>query len=229
MKHVLVTGATGNLGKAVTEKFLKEGHRVTALISPNSDPGFINHPLLKVYAADLANEAAAESVIRKASDGGEALDMGILTVGGFGMGRLLDTSMEALEKYYNLNFLTAYNSARSLFRLMVQQEHGGQLVFIGAKQAYETKGAARMVAYSLSKSLIIKLAQLINEEGEEKGVTASVIVPGTIDTPQNRGAMPDADRSGWVSPDQIAENIHHLITPAGKQLRKVVMKVYGNS
>jgi NAD(P)-dependent dehydrogenase (short-subunit alcohol dehydrogenase family) len=86
-----------------------------------------------------------------------------------------------------------------------------------------------MLSYALSKSLVFRLAEVINEDGKGYGITASVIVPGTIDTPQNREAMPDADFTAWVTASEIADNIYHLSTPAGRQLRESIIKVYGES
>ncbi|MGW8316585.1 MAG: SDR family NAD(P)-dependent oxidoreductase [Bacteroidales bacterium] len=229
MKHILVTGATGNLGRAVTVKFLEEGYRVTALISHRHDPGFMKHDRLRILQADLENENEAERVIGQAVDGDTVPDMGVLTVGGLAMGNLTETTDADLEKMYRLNFLTAYHTARPLFEHMAATENGGQIVFIGARPANTPGAGAGMVAYSLSKSLVLKLADLINGEGKKKKITASVIVPSTIDTPQNRDAMPDANFSDWVTPEEIAANIYHLVTPAGRQLRKVILNVYGNS
>lgn len=229
IKHILVTGASGNLGKAVTNKFLEEGLRVTALISHRHDPGFMKHDQLRVLQADLGDEKEAEQVIGRAVEGEYAPHMGVLTVGGFSMGDLADTTDKDLDAMYRLNFLTAYHTTRPLFGHMAGSKNGGQIVFIGARPAIVPGAAAGMVAYALSKSLIFRLAEMINEEGKDKGITASVVVPSVIDTPQNREAMPDADFSDWVTPEEIAANIFHLITPAGKQLRKAVLNVYGNS
>lgn len=229
MKYILVTGANGNLGKAITTKFLEEGHRVTALISPRHPAGFMKHERLRIFQADLGREKETAQVISQALEGENTLDMGVLTVGGFGMGRLPDTPSEEVEKMVMLNFITAYHTVRPLFKHLAAQNNGGQIILIGARPVFDSGAAAQMVAYSLSKTLVIKLAEIINEEGKDKGITASVVVPSIIDTPQNREAMPEADVSGWVTPDEIAGNILHLLTPAGQQLKKVVLKVYGNS
>lgn len=202
---------------------------MTALISHHHSTGFMKHERLRIFQADLGKEKEAAQVISQALEGEKILDMGVLTVGGFGMGRLLDTPTEEVEKMVRLNFLTAYHTVRPLFKHLANQNSGGQIVLIGARPVFDPGAAAGMVAYSLSKSLIFKLAEIINEEGKEKGITASVVVPSIIDTPQNREAMPDADVSDWVTPEQIAANILHLLTPSGAQLRKTVLKVYGNS
>jgi NAD(P)-dependent dehydrogenase (short-subunit alcohol dehydrogenase family) len=110
---------------------------------------------------------------------------------------------------------------------MQKQDSGGQIIFIGSPPALSPEAARGMVSYAFSKSLLFRLAEVINEEGNGSGITARVIVPGIIDTPQNREAMPDADRSSWVSASEIADRIYHLATPVGRQQGKSIIKVYG--
>jgi NAD(P)-dependent dehydrogenase (short-subunit alcohol dehydrogenase family) len=112
---------------------------------------------------------------------------------------------------------------------MQEREEGGQIIFTGSRPALHPGSAVDTLSYALSKSLVFKLAEIINEQGKKSGVTASVVVPGIIDTPQNREAMPDADFTGWVSASDIADHIFHLSTPAGTKLRESIIKVYGRS
>ena len=86
-----------------------------------------------------------------------------------------------------------------------------------------------MVAYSLAKSLIFRLAELMNDEAKGKNIVTSVVVPSTIDTPQNRKAMPDADFSNWVKPEAIADAIYFYCTDEAAVLREPLIKVYNNS
>ena len=155
--------------------------------------------------------------------------MAVLTAGGFAMGSLADTGREELDRLYRLNFLTAYHVARPVFLQMQKQDEGGQIVLIGSPPALHPGPAREMISYAFSKSLVFRLAEVINEEGKGSGITAPVIVPGIIDTPQNREAMPDADHRTWVTTEEIADNIFHLSTPAGRHLRESIMKVYGES
>jgi len=85
-----------------------------------------------------------------------------------------------------------------------------------------------MLAYTLSKSLIVNLAKIMNAEGQDKSVVTSIIVPGIIDTPQNRQAMPDADISLWVTPQAIANVVDFACSASAADLRDPVFKVYGN-
>jgi NAD(P)-dependent dehydrogenase (short-subunit alcohol dehydrogenase family) len=105
----------------------------------------------------------------------------------------------------------------------------GRLIFIGSRPALDAKSGKDLLAYSLSKSLLFKLADFLNEEAKGKNVTATVVVPGTIDTPLNRKSIPGADPAGWVKPGQIADVLEFLTSGKGSALRETVLKVYNNS
>ena len=228
-KTILITGATGNLGGAVLKKFLENDFQIAALISDRRTNNLKATAKLKTFPLDLMDENKVQKVVRQVVEVFGNIDMAVLTAGGFAMGGLADTGEEELNKMYRLNFLTAYHIARQVFLQMQEQEDGGQVIFTGSRPAIHPGSAGNMLSYALSKSLVFRLAEIINEDGKSSGITASVIVPGTIDTPQNREAMPDADYTGWVSASEIADNVYHLSTPAGKQLRESIIKVYGES
>jgi NAD(P)-dependent dehydrogenase (short-subunit alcohol dehydrogenase family) len=181
------------------------------------------------FAADLLDEDQVKEVMGKIYERFESIETAVLTVGGFAMGSIAGTGIADFDRMYRLNFVTAYNVARQLFIRMEGKGGGGQIIFIGTRPALHPGQAKDMIAYSLSKSLVFRLAEVINEDGKSSGITASVVIPSIIDTPQNRSAMPDAEFSKWVSPSEIAENIYHLATPAGRKLRESVIKVYGDS
>ncbi len=224
-RSVLVTGASGNLGKAVTAKFLNEGFRVAALVSPRSASALEDSDDLKVYVADLLDGDLADKTVHDIFTGFGKLDAAILTVGGFEAGNLPGTGVEGLERMYRLNFLTAFTVARQVFKGMSGRKGGGQVVFIGALPALHPEQAKEMVAYSLSKSLLFRLAEIINEEGRSKEIFAGVIVPGIMDTPQNRSAMPDADFTKWTGTAAVADRIYRLCTEEGRSAGVGIIEV----
>ena len=226
---VLITGASGNLGAAVLEKFLEHDFQVAALYNSRSPEKSPVRENVRAFPVDLTDEHEVREVIKEVYAFSGNIDMAVFTVGGFALGKMVDTGIREFEKMYRLNFVTAYNIAREMFSEMEKQGHGGQMVFIGSRPALQPREAKNMIAYSLTKSLVFRLAEVINEEGKSRGISASVIIPSIIDTPLNRLAMPDADFSTWVTPREIAENIYHLSTPAGKKLRETIIKVYGDS
>ena len=229
MKNIIITGAAGNLGKAIVKKFLDTGYAVHAVISGKDDQQFMKEDQLFIYRANLMYEPEAENSIGEITGRAGNIDMAVMCVGGYRAGTITDTTLDDFEKMYRLNFVTAFNVARPVFRQMEQQKDGGQMVFIGARPALNPATAKEMVGYSLSKSLVFRLSELINEEGKDKGIISTVVVPSIIDTPPNRKAMPDADFTRWVTPQEIADNVAHLATPAGCRLRETVLKIYGDS
>jgi NAD(P)-dependent dehydrogenase (short-subunit alcohol dehydrogenase family) len=229
MKTAIVTGASGNLGQAVVKKFIDEGYKVIGTIVPN-DQVPMNFPAdsFEIAVVDLMNEDDAAKFAADVISKYGSVDAAVLTVGGFAMGKIADTKTADIMKQYKLNFETAYNVARPVFTQMMKQP-SGRIFIIGSRPGLDAKNGKGMVAYGLAKSLIFRLAELMNDEAKGSNVVTSVVVPSTIDTPQNRKAMPDAEPSKWVKPEAIADIIYFHCTDAGVILREPIIKVYGNS
>lgn len=228
-KNILITGAAGNLGKAVVERFLADGHRVMAIDSPGRAMVFGVKGDIATYAVDLMQEKTVEEVIRTIASKYKSIDVAVLLVGGYTSGTILETDGTQLKKMYSLNFETAYFVARPVFSHMIRQVSGGRIVFIGARPALNARDGKSSLAYGLSKSLVFKLSDYLNAEGASKNVLSSVIVPSTIDTPANRQAMPTADFSSWVTPEAIAEVLAFVTSDKASPLRDTVLKVYGKA
>lgn len=229
MKTAIITGASGNLGQAVVKKFLSEGYHITSTVIPNDPVAIgINGKNFQTAVVDLMNEDAAQKFADLIVAGHKTIDVAILTVGGFAMGNIADTKTSDIAKQYQLNFETAYNIARPVFVQMMKQG-SGRIFLIGSRPGLDMKNSKGMVAYGLGKSLVFRLAELMNEEAKGTDVVVSVVVPSTIDTAQNRAAMPKADFSKWVKPEAIADIIYFHCSEQGGVLREPVIKVYGNS
>ncbi|MBC7849760.1 MAG: SDR family NAD(P)-dependent oxidoreductase [Chitinophagaceae bacterium] len=225
-KTVLVTGAAGNLGKSVVDKFVSEGWNVVGTISashPMSAP--VSSESKSFIAADLADEDAASSLVQTVLDRHSKIDAAVLTVGGFATGSIAETSSDDVLAQYKLNFETAYNTARPIFLHMKQQGYG-RIFLIGSKSGLSSKDGKGTVAYGLAKSLLFRLAELMNIEAKGSNVVTTVIVPSTIDTPANRKSMPDADVSTWVTPDAIAATIYFYCSAEADAIRAPVIKMY---
>lgn len=229
MKTAIVTGAFGNLGQAVVKKFIEEGYFVIGTVTPHNKSR-VDFPADKFekYVIDLTNEEDAktfvESVIAKHGN----IDAAILTAGGFAMGKIADTKASDILDQYKMNFGTAYNVVRPVFEHMLQQ-NTGKIFMTGSKAGLDSRNGKGVAAYSLAKSLIFRLAELMNDEAKGKNVVTHVIVPSTIDTPQNREAMPDAKFDNWVKPEAIADVIYWYCSNAASVVREPVIKVYGNA
>jgi len=228
-KVAIVTGASGNMGQAVIRKFLAEGYIVVGTIVPN-DPvniGITDTKFEPVFV-DLMNEENSQEFVQSVVKKHGGINAAVLTVGGFAMGSVAETKTADVMKQYKLNFETAYNVARPAFVQMMGQG-SGRLFIIGSKPGLDAKNGKGMIAYGLTKSLIFRLADLMNDEAKGKNVVTSVIVPSTIDTPQNRKSMPDADPAKWVKPEAIADVIYFYCSDAASSLREPVIKVYNNA
>ncbi len=228
-KLVIITGANGNLGSATVKKFLNEGYRVIAVDAKDNHLAFAsNSPNFEHHSVDLTSEDSTESFVKSITSKHGKVDAALMLVGGFAMGNLESTSGEDIHKMFSLNFETAYFVSRPLLKHMKDNGYG-RLVFIGARPALKPAQGKGAVAYALTKSLLFKLADLINEETKGTNIVASVVVPSTIDTEINRQSMPDANADTWVKPEQIAEVLEFICGDKGMPVREAVYKVYNNA
>ncbi|MBI2720811.1 MAG: SDR family NAD(P)-dependent oxidoreductase [Bacteroidetes bacterium] len=229
MKVAIVTGATGNLGQAIVKKFIAEGYKVIGTVIPN-DPVKLDYTdeQFEPVVVDLMNEESSAKFVTDVVEKYKSADAAVLTVGGFAMGTVATTTTSDIMKQYKLNFETTYNVARPIFVQMLQQ-NSGRIFIIGSKPGLSAANSKGLVAYGLGKSLIFRLAELMNEEAKGTNVVTAVVIPSTIDTPQNRKAMPDANFNNWVKPEAIAEAIYFYCTDKAAVLREPIIKVYNNA
>lgn len=228
-KTVIVTGSAGNMGQAIVKKFLTEGFHVVGTVVPN-DPVSIdiddNH--FEKVIVDLMREDATEKFIGEVAAKNKTIDAAVLTVGGFAMGKVADTKSADILNQYKLNFETAWHVARPVFIQMMQQGYG-RIFLVGSRPGISAMEGKGMVAYGLSKSLIFRLAEFLNDEAKGSNVVTSVLVPSTLDTPQNRKSMPNADFASWVKPEAIAAAVYFYCSDEAAALREPVIKLYNNS
>ncbi len=207
MKTIIVTGAAGNLGSAVTRKFLEEGFRVVGTVRPGSaNDEKIKNEYYTSVPVDLRDEASVRKFLSEVIASHGCPSLAIMTTGGFATGSIGETSVKDLLAQYELNFLTNYPLAKELLSEM-KKAGRGNIYITGARTGSDMKYSKGMTAYGLAKSLVFRMVELMNVEAGKNGVQSIVIVPTTIDTPQNRAAMPDADYNKWTKPGAIADMI----------------------
>jgi len=223
-KVALVTGANGGLGTHVT-KALLDAEFLVAGLAPRIQPKDFDHPDFSAVPAALnnLNEArkAVEAVIAKFSK----IDLLVHTVGGFAGGATVsDTDDATWQRMFDMNVNSTFHILRAVIPHM-QAARSGRIVAIGSRAA-ESPGA-KVGAYSASKAAVVSLIRTVAIENKDLGITANVILPGTIDTPANRVAMPGVDVSTWVKPESIAGLILWLAGDAGKDVTGAAIPVYG--
>jgi len=229
MNTVLVTGANGGLGLKVVERLLKDGAEVIAVTGKGGAGMLENNSNLKEVEVDLLNEKESLNFVKQVIIKYPLMDAAVLLVGGFAMGRLTDTGKADLNKMISMNFYTAYNLVRPLLKHFLNRPEGGRFILVGSRPGLKAEAGKDFFAYSLSKAMVFKLAEFINVEGKDKNVTATVIVPSTIDTEANRKAMPGADFSKWVPAENIADAISFSLSETGWMLREHIVRIYNRS
>lgn len=229
MKTVIITGANGNLGSAVTNSLLSRGYKVIAtVINEEAKKDFAQNKDLQVEIVNLASETETASFVNSTIEKYKTIDGAFLLVGGFAMGNIYQTKSDDIKKQIALNFDTAYHVARPLFQHMIDN-NSGSIILIGSRPAINTIDGKNLIAYALSKSLLFKLSDYLNEEAKGMNVRSTVVVPSTLDTPLNRKNMPDANADNWVKPEALADILEFLVSDRSSTLRDTVLKVYNNS
>jgi NAD(P)-dependent dehydrogenase (short-subunit alcohol dehydrogenase family) len=224
-KVALVTGADGGLGNHVTRALLDSGATVIG-VSRHIQPSRSLGDSFVALAADLSNAESA----RQAIDGIVArfgrLDILAHLVGGFAGGKTIaETDVATFQRMLDLNLNSAFYVLRAVIPHM-RRAGSGRIIAIGSRAAVNP--GPGVGAYSASKSAAVSLIKTVALENNDLAITANVLLPGTIDTPANRTAMPGADTSQWVQPSSIASLIVWLATDAGKGVNGAVIPIYGS-
>ena len=229
---VLITGAGGNLGRAVAAAFAADGASL-ALLDRNT--GAIEETIAAcsgqatahAFATDLIDPAAVAASVAAVMETFGRIDVLANIAGGFTMGPLVqDTEDRDWDFMMDLNARTVFNTCRRVIPHMLAQG-GGRIVNVSARAAAQGKG--RMAPYCASKAAVITLTESLAAENRHTGINVNCILPGTIDTPQNRADMPDADFDHWVPPAALADVVFFLASDAARCVSGAAIPVYGQS
>ena len=221
---VLVTGASGGLGTYVTQAFLETGATVigTSRKIQQSDftsAGFTAMP------GEISSRAGAQTIVDGVVARFGRLDVLAHTVGGFAGGQsVTDTDDATFQRMLDLNLNSVFHILRAT--IPVLRKSSGCIIAIGSRAAVEP--GPGVGAYSASKAAMLSLVKTVAAENRDAGVTANVILPGTMDTPANRVAMPGADFARWVQPANVASLVVWLASDAGKEITGAAIPVYGD-
>jgi NAD(P)-dependent dehydrogenase (short-subunit alcohol dehydrogenase family) len=222
-RTVLLTGASGNLGRAVAAAFEERGASLVLLDrrAAGSDAKHLS------LAVDLLDAQAVQAAVDKAIERFGRIDVLCNLAGGFRMGAPVhETSAEDWSFLLDLNARTVLNTAKAVVPRMLAAG-GGKIVNVGAFAAQ--RGAAQMGAYVAAKSAVIRLTESMAAELRSRGINVNCVLPTIIDTPENRAAMPDADPRRWVAPRELAEVIVFLASDAARAIHGAALPVTGLS
>ncbi len=223
-RFVLVTGANGGLGTFVTRKFLDAGDTVIGTSrkiqwSEFSNANFIPEP------AELGDEPSVRHLADSAIQRFGRVDVLVHVAGGFAGGAPIhETDPKTWARMLETNLTSTYNVARAFIPHM---RHEGRGRFIAVGSAAARRPLPNLGAYVVSKSALVTLVETIALENADRGITANLVLPGTMDTPANRAAMPSVDPRKWVSPADVANVIFWLASNEAGQTNGASIPVTG--
>ena len=229
---VLVTGAAGNLGFAVAQAFRTAGAGLVLVDRARER-------LAELYAdwlpaddiwlatADLTDEQSVADMAATVLAEAGRVDVLVNVAGGFSMGTAVHkTELATWEFMLNLNAKSVLLTSKAFVPQMIARGEG-KIISVAARAGLE--GKAKMGAYTVSKAAVIRLTESLADELKEHSINVNCILPGTIDTPQNRAAMPNANVAKWVAPAELANVILFLASPAASAVQGAAVPVYGHS
>jgi NAD(P)-dependent dehydrogenase (short-subunit alcohol dehydrogenase family) len=234
-KTVMITGASGNVGRALAHKF---GAHSANLVLIDRDVERLNafqDELKRAYGVqthpvmvDANNAADVDAMIAGVSARFGQIDVLAHTIGGFASGDpVYDMNMDVFEQQIDLNVRPIYTLVGRVVKHMLDRGVKGNVVIVLARAAL--KGAARSSAYNASKAAAQSLMQSLALEVRDHGINVNAVLPSIIDTPRNRQDIPDADYSKWVTVENIADAIYFLSTDAAAPMHGVSLEVYGRA
>jgi NAD(P)-dependent dehydrogenase (short-subunit alcohol dehydrogenase family) len=224
-KIVLVTGANGGLGTYVTKAFLDAGATVIGVSRKIQQSDFASADFTAL-PAEISTPAGAQSMVESVVARFGRLDVLAHTVGGFAGGQsLAETDDSTFQRMFDINLNSTFYLLRAALPAM-RKSGNGRIIAIGSRAALEP--GAGVGAYSASKAAMVSLIRTVAQENKDAGITANVILPGTMDTPANRKSIPNAEVSKWVQPASVAGLMLWLAGDAGKDVNGAVIPVYGS-
>jgi NAD(P)-dependent dehydrogenase (short-subunit alcohol dehydrogenase family) len=227
---VIVTGAAGHLGRAVSQAFAEHGARLVLvdLQRDGLEKAFgAEREGTVLVPANLLQQADADAMAKTAVERFGRIDVLCNIAGGFRMGEAVhETSDANWDFLFDLNSRTVLHAARAVVPRMLEGG-GGKVVNVGAFAAQ--KGEAHKGAYIASKSVVIRLTEAMAAELREKNINVNCVLPTIIDTPDNRAAMPDVDPARWVAPQDLANAILFLASDAARAVHGAALPVTGLS
>lgn len=227
---VIVTGAAGNLGRAVAAAFARAGANLV-LIDLNEDAlkSVATKGAGNVLAqrADLADPASITAAVDAALERFGRIDALCNLAGGFAMGdKAHELSADKWTHMMELNAGTVLRMSQTVVPHMLKAG-SGKIVNIGAFSALS--GKAEMSAYIASKSAVIRLTESMALELRGNNINVNCVLPSIIDTPPNRASMPKADPKKWVAPEALADVLMFLCSPAARAIHGAAIPVVGLS
>lgn len=216
----VVGGGTGALGRAVVTRLLADGWTVAVPARAPAEAAIAG--AVHLIRCDLSVAADVDAFAAAVRDIGSWRAL-VNASGGWVAGRADAVSDEVIAAQLDLNLIGPWRLARAAAAAMRESGEGGAIVNVGSAAAITASSGS--AAYQVSKAALARLTEVLAVELREARIRVNAVLPGTMDTPANRAAMPGADRRHWVSVDAVAESIAWLLSPAATAVTGALVPV----
>lgn len=234
-RAAMVTGATGSLGRVVVRRFLEAGAHVAVAVRDTAKGAALRAelaalagpdeaPSLLVLDADPAEPDAMERAVDEVVRRWGRLDILANIAGRYGTGPPWD--LRAIEEQWDTHVRTAVVATAACLRPMRARGYG-RIVSIGSFGA--RRGGKDTAGYAMAKTAVVRWTESLAAALRDEGITANAVLPLTIDTPENRRAMPKADPAKWVSADEVASLILFLSSEEASGITGAAIPALGRS
>ncbi len=233
-KVAVITGATGALGRVVVKAFLDQGTRVVSTYrseeKKNQLVDFLGEAdALMSVKTDVTNEADVQGLFRKVIAKYGRVDFLLNIVGAYKGGtEIANTKEEEWDSMMSINLKSAFLCSKAALPHMLRQNYG-RIINVASRTALEKRYRSKSGAYAVSKAGVVVLTETIAEEVRKYDINVNCILPSTIDTPDNRQILPEADFSKWVKPEQIAKVLLFLVSEDSNTISGASIPVYGKA
>jgi NAD(P)-dependent dehydrogenase (short-subunit alcohol dehydrogenase family) len=231
----VITGGTGALGRAVSERFLEEGARVAIPWIVEAEVPLFNNRIggrfsssnVLLSRVDLGDEQQVARFVDETVGQMSRIDILVNLVGGFWGGKTIaQTSLAEWQAMFDLNLKPTFLCCRAIVPIMQRNKYG-RIVSVSSRTGLT--GAGEFAAYAVAKGAIKTFTASLAEEVLADNILVNAIAPSTIDTEANRKAMPNAKHENWVKPEDIAKTIAYLCSEQNQVTSGAVIPVYGRA
>ncbi|MGF1456599.1 MAG: SDR family NAD(P)-dependent oxidoreductase [Alphaproteobacteria bacterium] len=223
-KKVVVTGAYGQLGTAVTEAFLAADAHVGVLDMATGPHVPFQGPVAMAPGVNLIDPSSARQGIDLLADRLGGIDTLVNVAGGFTWIPFQDSALDDWTRLFAMNVQTAVNATKAALP-HVKGSSAGRIISIGASAAI--KAGAGMGPYAASKAGVMRFTEALAEEVKETGITVNAVLPSILDTPANRAEMPNTDPSIWVKTEDVADLILFLASDRAASITGALIPITG--